>query len=101
MKFLVRWKVKESAGLEGLKAFTQMNDEQESYMRGKVKLISRWHDLVGRTGVMICESDSEQELLAYGLRWSQYLAMEHCVVVNDEDARKIGKQLFAEAAVAV
>lgn len=99
MKFLVKWNVKESAGLDGLKAFTQMSEGQEKQMQGRVKIISRYHDLVGRSGVMICEADNEEDLLLYGLRWSPYLSMEHCVVVDDEGARKIGQQLFAEAAV--
>lgn len=99
MKFLVKWQIKESTGLDGLKSFSQMNDEQEKQMRGGVKVVGRWHDLVGRTGLMICESDSEQELMTYALRWSPYMTFQHSIVVDDEGARKVGRKLFAEAAV--
>ena len=61
MKFLVTWRVHEDKRHEALRAFSEMTPDDDAADTGSgVKLIGRWHDLVGFTGVAVAESDDPQ-----------------------------------------
>lgn len=62
-------------------------------MGDKVKLIGRWHNLAEGTGVAIFESDSAEALATYSLGWNRYMDMEVSPVVDDDEARTIGKAM--------
>ncbi len=61
-----------------------------------VKLIGRWHDLAGRTGVSIVEASDATLLAKWALEWSDLLDLETRSVVDDEQAglllAALGKQ---------
>ena len=64
MKFLVTWRVHDEQRHEALKGFSAMTPEDDSADLGSVRLIGRWHDLVGFTGVAIAEADDMAPMAA-------------------------------------
>lgn len=92
MKFLVQWRVHEEKRHETLKAFAQMTPEDDAAdLGGRVKLIGRWHDLVGFTGVAVAEADDTQAIAAWLLHWNGVLDAEVTPVLDDEEARAVGR----------
>ena len=62
MKILVTWQMHEGKLHETLGLFSKMSPEQEQSLRGDVKLIGRWHDLVRGTGAAVFEAESAEAL---------------------------------------
>ena len=94
MKFMVRWRTHSEKRHETLKAFSEMTAEDHAAQMGDgVKLIGRWHDLVGCTGVAILEAADANALSQYVLKWNAVLDAEISVVVDDAEASEIGKSI--------
>ena len=97
MKFMVTWRIHPDKRREALTAFAQMTAEDDKRdMGGKIKLIGRWHDFSDFTGVAICESDDPQAMASWALNWNSVLDLQTRVVLDDEEARTVGKQKLAE-----
>lgn len=97
MKFLIQWQLHEGKLHDTLSLFSKMSAEEEQAMMGdQIKLITRWHDLVGGSGVGIYESDSAEAISSYALAWNRFMDVDISVVVDDDAARAIGGQLPAE-----
>jgi len=98
MKFMVSWRVHPEKRQAVFGAFAQMTaaDDQKD-MGDKVKLIGRWHDLSQFTGVAICESDDAQAVASWALNWNSVLDIQTVVVLNDEEARAVGRKKISEA----
>ena len=61
MKFMLNWCVHEDKRHDAAKAFSQMTAEDDKADLGEnLKLLGRWHDMVGFTGVAIYETDDPQ-----------------------------------------
>jgi hypothetical protein len=98
MKFMVTWRVHPDKRQAVFNAFSQMTAEDDKKDIGsKIKLIGRWHDLSQFTGVAICESDDSMEVASWALNWNSVLDLQTCVVLDDEEARAVGKKKMAEA----
>ncbi len=93
MKFMVTWKVHEDKRHEALKAFSIMSDEDDSRDLGGVRLIGRWHDVIGFTGVAIAETDDPQALSAWLLNWNGVIDVQSVPVLDDNETREIGQQV--------
>jgi len=93
MKFMVTWKVHEDKRHEALKAFSAMSDEDDSRDLGGVRLIGRWHDVIGFTGVAIAETDDPQALSAWLLNWNGVIDVQSVPVLDDNETREIGQQV--------
>lgn len=94
MKFMITWQIHDDKLHDTLSLFSQMDPGQEAEMMGeKVQLVGRWHDLVRGGGVAIFESDSAEALSAYSLQWNKFMDMDIALVVEDDEARAIGKQV--------
>lgn len=92
MKFLIHWKMHPEKLHDTLALFTQMPAEQEQALMGnQVQLIGRWHDLVGGKGVAVYEAESEEALFAYAMNWNKFMDLDISVVVDDDQARAIGR----------
>ena len=99
MKFMVTWRVHPDKRQAAFNAFSQMTPEDDKKDMGeKVKLIGRWHNLSNFTGVAICESDDASAVASWALNWNNVLDLETAVVLDDEEARAVGKNKIAEAA---
>ncbi|QDT63358.1 DUF3303 domain-containing protein [Calycomorphotria hydatis] len=97
MKFLVTWRLHAGAMDEALALFSETPAEQDQAAMGdKVKLIGRWHDLVGGCGAAVFESDSISAVSAYALQWNRYMEIEISPVIDDEEARAVGLQMAGE-----
>ena len=94
MKFLITWQVHEGKLHDTLSMFSQMNEDQEqAMMGGDIKLVTRWHDLVRGSGIAVFEAESAEALSAYSLNWNRVMDLDISLVIDDEGARAIGKQL--------
>jgi hypothetical protein len=98
MKFMLTWRVHPDKRQAAFNAFTQMTSEDDRKDMGdKVKLIGRWHDLSQFRGVAICESDDAQAVASWALNWNNVLDLETVVVLDDAEARAVGKKKLEEA----
>src|SRR5678815_5893576 len=97
MKFMVSWRVHPEKRQTVFNAFAQMTAEDDRRDMGdKIRLIGRWHDLSQFTGVAICECDDAQVVASWALNWNNALDVQTVVVLDDEEARAVGKKKIAE-----
>ena len=97
MKFMVTWRVHPDKRQTVFNGFSQMTaDDDKRDMGDKIKLIGRWHDLSQFTGVAICESDDAQAVASWALNWNNALDVQTVVVLDDEEARTVGRNKIAE-----
>ncbi len=94
MKFLMTWELYEGQLHDTLAHFAKLTAEQDEALRGEdIKLLGRWHDLVRGTGAAIFETDNAEALTAYALKWNAHMDLDVSVVVDDEEARALGRAL--------
>ncbi len=92
MKFMVTWRLHEAHRHDTLKAFSQMSPEDDKADLGdSIRMIGRWHDLAGFTGVAIVESDDAAAVANWGLNWNSVLDFDVKLVFDDEETRAIAK----------
>ena len=98
MKFMVKWRVHPDKRQAALAAFAQMTEEDDKKDMGpNIKLIGRWHDISDSSGIAICESDDPLAMANWALNWNSSLDLETRMVLNDDEARAVGRQRLAEA----
>jgi hypothetical protein len=99
MKFMVSWRTHADKRQAVFNAFSQMTAEDDKRDLGdKIKLIGRWHDLSQFAGVAICECDDAEAMASWALNWNNVLDVQTVVVLDDAEARAVGKKKIAEAA---
>ena len=92
MKFMLSWRLHTATRVDALKGFSQMTPEDDSAdLGGNIKLIGRWHDLVGGKGVAIFESDDPVAISNWALNWNTVLDAVITPVLDDEETRALGK----------
>ena len=98
MKFMVSWRVHKDKRHDVMKNFAQMTPEHDKADMGDhIRLIGRWHDLVGFTGFAVFEADDPKAIASWLLNWNAVLDVEVIVpVLDDEEAREVGKTKTAE-----
>lgn len=94
MKFMVNWRIHDDRRHEALAVFAGMSDEEAAKEMGDLKVIGRWHDLVGFTGVAIVETDDPDDLGKWLLQWNSMCDVETVPVLDDDEARKLGRQVL-------
>ena len=98
MKFMVTWRVHPDKRQAVFNAFSQMTPADDKKDTGdKIKLIGRWHDLAQFTGMAICESNDAQAVASWALNWNSSLDLTTSVVLDDEEAREVGRKKMAVA----
>jgi hypothetical protein len=99
MKFMVTWRTHADKRQAVFNAFSQMTAEDDKRDMGdKIRLIGRWHDLSQFSGVAICECDDALAVASWALNWNNVLDLQTVVVLDDEEARAVGKNKLAAAA---
>ena len=93
MHFMVTWRLHPGKTPSTLELFSQLSPEQELALRGDVEVVTRWHDLVGGTGVMICKAESAAAIGAYGVKWNAHMDLTVTPVIDDDEVRAIGKAM--------
>lgn len=92
MKFMLTWRLHQEKRQDALKGFSAMTAEDDKADMGdKVRLIGRWHDVAGGTGVAIFESDDAVALSNWALNWNPVLDAVVTPVLDDEETRALGK----------
>ncbi len=95
MKFMVSWKIHQDKKHDAIKLFSQMTTADDKKDAGdKINVIGRWHDVASGSGVAICESDDAKALSAWALNWNILLDVNVVPVLDDEEAREVGKKKF-------
>jgi hypothetical protein len=98
MKFMVTWRTHADKRQAVFNAFSQMTAEDDQRDMGdKIRLIGRWHDLSQFSGVAICECDDALAIASWALNWNNVLDLQTVVVLDDEEARAVGKNKLAQA----
>lgn len=98
MKFMLTWRIHPDKRQAAFSAFSQMTTaDDKKDMGNKIKLIGRWHDLSDFTGVAICESDDAQAIASWALNWNNVLDVKTVPVLDDEEARAVGRSKQAES----
>ncbi len=92
MKFMVTWKVHDDKRHDALKTFSAMSDEDDSRDLSGVRLLGRWHDIVGFTGVAIAETDDPKALSNWLLNWNGVIDVQSVPVLDDNETRELGRQ---------
>ena len=96
MKFMVTWRIHEAHRHEAFKGFCEMTKEEDQADHGdSIRVIGRWHDLPGFTGVAICESDDAAAVANWCLNWNAVLDVDVKMVLNDDEARAVGNARYA------
>jgi hypothetical protein len=89
---MVQWRVHDDKRYEALKVFSSMSAADEAEIMPGVKLIGRWHDVVGFTGVAIAETDDPKALSRWLLHWNGIMDLEATPVLDDEETRELGRE---------
>ena len=95
MKFMVNWRVQDNSRHDALRVFSGMSDEEVADEFGDLNVIGRWHDLIGFTGVAIVETDDPDSLSAWLLQWNHICDIETTPVLDDQEARALGRKTIA------
>jgi hypothetical protein len=95
MKFMVTWCVHEDRRHEALRVFSEMNEEQAASEFGDLKVIGRWHDVIGLTGTAIVETDDSDALNAWLIKWNHMVDIETVPVLDDKETREFGRRTFS------
>ncbi len=89
---MLTWRLHQEKRQDALKGFSAMTAEDDKADMGdKVRLIGRWHDVAGGTGVAIFESDDAVALSNWALNWNPVLDAVVTPVLDDEETRALGK----------
>jgi len=92
MKFMLNWCIHEDKRQEALKGFSQMTlADDKADMGDNIRLIGRWHDIAGFTGVAIFETDDPKAIANWILNWNSILDATIIPVLDDEETREVGK----------
>ena len=97
MKFRINWSIQQDKWLSVYKRWSSMSPEEranEFPVGGK--LLGRWHDMAGRTGVLIVESNDLAAVHRWLGQWNPYLDVDLTPVVDDEESAAIGRQIVAD-----
>ena len=98
MKFRVDWSIDQDNWIAVYKRWSSMSpQERANNIPAGRKLLGRWHDMSGRTGVAIVESDDLAAVHRWIGQWNRYMDIDLTpVVVDDEESAAIGRQIVAD-----
>jgi Domain of unknown function (DUF3303) len=97
MKFRINWSIQQEKWLSVYKRWSSMSpQERANEFPAGGKLLGRWHDMAGRTGVLIVESNDLAAVHRWLGQWNPYLDVDLTPVVDDEESAAIGQQIVAD-----
>ena len=98
MKELLVFEIDQDKWLPLMKKWSSLTPQQRADVGPGVKLIGRWHDTGGRTGVALFESSDVLALNRYLARWNPYMDLDVAPVVDDEEAAQLARQTLEDHA---
>jgi hypothetical protein len=96
MKFMITYSYAASNFLPVVKAWGPLPPQERASVGDGVKLIGRWHDVVGRRTIGIVESDDLAAVARFAGRWN---SLGDCVitpVLDDEESGAVSRQIIAD-----
>jgi hypothetical protein len=96
MKFMINWSIDEDKWLPVLKKWVSMSPQERANTGDGVKMIGRWLDMAGRTGVLIVESNDLAAVHRYIGQWNPHMDIDLTPVVDDEESAAISRQIIAD-----
>ena len=99
MKFMVKYTITDQDKfLSVARKWSSMSPQERAQEPGEgVTKIGGWHDLSGRHGVVIIESNDTAAVGRWVGRWNPYLDIEVSAVVDDEEVAAIGRLVVMDA----
>jgi uncharacterized protein DUF3303 len=97
MKFLMTWSYTADNFLPVLKKASTVSPQEMADVGEGVKLLGRWHDVVGRQTIGILESNDLAAVVRFCGRWN---SLGDCViapVLDDAEARAVGDKVVADS----
>ena len=91
MKFRVTWRIQQDKWLPIMKKWSSLTPQQRADVGQGEKMIGRWHDTGGRTGVAVFESTDLLALNRYLARWNPFMDLDVAPVVDDEEAAQLAR----------
>jgi hypothetical protein len=90
MLFLFTWKFPNETFSFGCTAFSLMDDAARKQDAGNCKLLGRWHNHASKTGSLVMDAPSAEDVLKFCFNWSEDLAdITVRPVVDDNEMREI------------
>jgi hypothetical protein len=90
MLFLTTWKIPNDTYSLACTAFSLMDDAAHKQDAGNCTALGRWHNLANRTGAMVCDAPSVDDVLKFCFNWSEDVASFEVVpVLDDNEVREI------------
>ena len=81
---MINWSIGEDKWLPVLKKWVSMLPQERANTGDGVKMIGRWIDMAGRTGVLIVKSNDLAAVHSYIGQWNPYMDIDLTPVVDDE-----------------
>lgn len=94
MKFMVSWAIDQDKWLPVLEIFSSMTPEQQMAAGEGVKILGRWHEMTGRTGVAIIEARDAAAVHTYLGQWNPHMDMDVSPVLDDAECTKTAKAIL-------
>lgn len=96
MKYMANYSIQQDKWLPILKKWTSMSPQERANAGDGVRIIGRWHDMAGRTGVAIFESNDLAAVQRYIGQWNPHMEIDLTPVVDDEESAAIGQRVLAD-----
>ena len=93
MKFMVNWSIDQDKWIPILDMWSSMSAEERADAGEGVRIIGRWHDLGGRTGVAILEAEDTAAVHVYLGQWNPHMDIDVTPVLDDEESAKAARAM--------
>ena len=92
----MKWRIDQDKWLQIMKKWASLTPQQRADVGQGVKLIGRWHDTGGRTGVALFEFTDILALNRYLARWNPFMDLDVAPVVDDEEAAALARMTLED-----
>jgi hypothetical protein len=96
MKFMATWSIPQDKFLPILKRWISMSPQDQANAGEGVKIIGRWHDVGGRSGVAIFESNDIAAVARYLGRWNPHMDISISPVLDDAEVTVVSRHIVAD-----
>jgi len=97
MKFMCHWKIHGDKRHDAYEMFSKMDLNEYKTQHGpEIKLLGRWHDLVGLQGWGVFETDNQEAMNLWITNWTDGFDFEMAPVVEDDEAHATMRKYFSK-----
>ena len=96
MKFMLTYSYPRDNFQPALKAWGSLSPQERAKVGDGVKLIGRWHDVVGRRSVVIVESNDLAAVTRWIAGWNTFGDSTITPVFDDEESGAVARQIAAD-----